>query len=233
MKVYFFSISLFLFISSCTGQNTSENKKAEQLNRTTMNSIEFEKKIEKGIKEYQTWDHIKLVNEAAYIYAHVGHPYYAEDTNRLIIALKYLDRAIGLNDTNKTAYHNKFNILSSLGRYTEALTILQYLVSHSKQNGESYLIKGLIFEKMGKIDSAQNNYKLAIESYDQRIKIKPEINILIKRAILLNLTIGNQASINAINEVIKTYPKNKQAQFAKDEIIMNFDRKKFIEDNIP
>lgn len=232
MKSIILIVAMILGFCSCTGQIQREVKHIERQDETVLNSVDFANKIEQDLKEYQTWGYKRLVDVAIIIYTRIGQPFYEEDTNRLKISLKYLDKAIELNVTNERAYTNKYNIQCSLGNYRAAIILIQNIADITKHYSHSYLVKGLLFEKMNNMDSAKLNYKLSLEAYNQQIKVEPEFSALVNRAIILSLLGNNAASMKAIEDVIKNNPSDQQAVFVRDNIIINFNRSQFVENNI-
>lgn len=233
MKGKYLTLISIILLTSCLGRNKEPDRQSEQFDRTKLNAIEFKRKVEKGVKEYKKWDYSRLNDEASEIYGLIGKPNFKDDSVFLDVALLYLDRAIELNSVVVTAYQNKYNIVASFGRYREALKLMQKINSLSENFAYGYLSQGLIYEKLNNLDSANYCYKKAYDLYTLSIKIKPDINDLIHRVIVLELINQKDLASKELDRIILKYPDNKFAKAFKVEFINKFDRGKFIDENIP
>jgi tetratricopeptide (TPR) repeat protein len=229
MKQIYFLFFLVIIVNSCLNSNkkNSEDKLIKELDQGEKNAIEYKKRINNGITNYNTWNYNKLIEEASFITSS------AADSTFLCVALKYINKAIFIDNNKLEAFNIKFQILCELGEYKNAIVVLRKIISLRKYNEQTFLIQGLLYEKMGINDSAQLMYQKSFDAVNKELKLSPTINDQIYRAIIMNFIYGNEAAKKEIEDIIIKNPQNIYAKRIQERVINNFDRKKFIEENIP
>jgi len=125
------------------------------------------------------------------------------------------------------AYLNKSAVLRGFGQYEESIEPLQELLSR-KIFPEAIFTLGLLYEKIGKQDLADKNYREAYIAYGDYLKtpISTERDKMNKDYVLLFLE-GKEKVLKDINEKIKNDPNNTSLLIDK-KIIEEFNREEFI-----
>ena len=142
-------------------------------------------------------------------------------------ALKYVNLALEKDSNFYNAYLNKSAVLRGFGQYEESIEPLQELLSR-KIFPEAIFTLGLLYEKIGKQDLADKNYREAYIAYGDYLKtpISTERDKMNKDYILLFLE-GKEKVLKDINEKIKNDPNNTSLLIDK-KIIEEFNREEFI-----
>lgn len=81
-------------------------------------------------------------------------------------AIKYLDKAIGLDPYHISAWNNKGVLLSEIGEYEKALKTFDIALKINPKDNDTYYNIGKVFYKMGQ-------YKEAIQYFEETIAIDP------------------------------------------------------------
>jgi tetratricopeptide (TPR) repeat protein len=90
------------------------------------------------------------------------------DTSDLEIAVALLDSAIIFDSTNYVSYTNKASILCGLRRVNEAINIMKRITNLRPSYAEGMDFLGMIYESEGRIAEANNEYKRALQIYQDR-----------------------------------------------------------------
>ena len=96
-------------------------------------------------------------------------------------SIKILKDAINLDPTNPSAYTIYGNILSSLGKFEEAINLYKKIVKHSTNKSQLELFIANAYMQMGEILKAMEHYRDAIKEDKDN-----------KQALLLYLEIANE-----------------------------------------
>ncbi|KJV75983.1 TPR repeat-containing protein 03 [Orientia tsutsugamushi] len=75
-------------------------------------------------------------------------------------AIEHFDLAIKYDHNDATAYC----VLSMLKKYPEAIKSCNFAIKYAPNCADSYYIKGMVFEKLGKHQKAIKNYDIAIST---------------------------------------------------------------------
>jgi tetratricopeptide (TPR) repeat protein len=90
--------------------------------------------------------------------------------------------------------------------------------------------QGFLFEKMGRVKLANEKYKLVLSAYEKRLGDNPmSIKTRADIAFLYLFLEDRNRAIDEIQNLILENPKNEDLK-ATEELIKNFDRKRFIEE---
>lgn len=155
-----------------------------------------------------------------------------DDSVLLRDAIVLLDKAISIDSTYYLAYANKAMILQHLNKNKEAIRVLDKITKIQPDYAEGFLSQGLIYEELGNIDSANKKYKEAIDAYNERIEKNNNIGDKINRAIILSL-LNKKKGRKEFEKLIEEYPeKEEYILFWKKQLFENFNREKFIKNNI-
>ena len=127
-------------------------------------------------------------------------------------ALDYFNQALASNTTNMAqgdalmwTYKDKTGVLTDLGRYDEALQTADTGLARYKNDSGLWINKGYTYYQMG-------NYSLAIDSYNNAIRIDPTVPRawFQKGNALMKAGRGNEA-VDAFNKVLELVPGNAEA----------------------
>ena len=88
---------------------------------------------------------------------------YYSSTGDKIKAITFFEDAISADYTNSMAYREKAICLYDLGKYVDALKVLELTLVIKKTNEEVYFWMGKCFEKLEKKEQAIQNYQLALQ----------------------------------------------------------------------
>ena len=88
---------------------------------------------------------------------------YYSSTGDKIKAIAFFEDAISADYTNSMAYREKAICLYDLGKYVDALKVLELALVIKKTNEEVYFWMGKCFEKLDKKEQAVQNYQLALQ----------------------------------------------------------------------
>ena len=99
-------------------------------------------------------------------YINLGVAYATEDKYEQ--ALKYLDRAVELNPSDKKTFMNRGKVMESLGRYQEAIDDYKEAARYYPEFEVAYYNLGFIY------DSRYNNYPEALKYYNRAIELDPD-----------------------------------------------------------
>jgi len=149
----------------------------------------------------------------------------AKDTllNEALAALNY---AIKIDSGFTDAYLNKSTVYRELNQYDMALATLEDLLQ-IKKNPEAIFLIGLISEKQGNLDRAQNQYNEALKAYDVYLKTplataRDEMN----RDYVLLFLEGKEEMLDRINKELSRSPGN-TSLLADKQSIQQFNREEF------
>ncbi len=174
---------------------------------------------------------------ASKIIVNSSKPLTSQETVDLRNAIVLLDSAIAIDPFVSSNYINKSHAQQILGLYPEAIKTLDIIIKIAPYLGELYSEKGFIYEKMGKLDSANISYKNAIDQLNKRISNSNEntkkseeikLNALMEKAFLESL-LNFKKGLSQINSLIKKYPDNQDLKLFKKVWFDDFNRKEFID----
>lgn len=197
---------------------------------------QFEKSYLKKTKndslEVKCLDSEALVQKASLLQIEAGgNPLNNKDTLKLEKALLLLNKAIQMDKKNDAAYSNMVEVLCTLDRYRDALSVLKKRSELKKDFAEGYSFQGFIYEKLEMKDSAEFFYIKALKTYDERLKERDDINDEVNRAFLLFFTEGEKKALSQIYIVMQKYPDNSYVNRMR-YVFENFDKEEFINNNL-
>ncbi len=145
-------------------------------------------------------------------------------------ALYYLDQGIEIDSLFTSLYINKSKVLQKKGLLEEAVSILDTVLKIRPDFAEVIMEQGFLFEKMGRVKLANEKYKLVLSAYEKRLGDNPmSIKTRADIAFLYLFLEDRNRAIDEIQNLILENPKNEDLK-ATEELIKNFDRKRFIEE---
>ena len=103
---------------------------------------------------------------------------YYSSTGDKIKAISFFEDAISADYTNTLAYREKAICLYDLGKYLDALKVLELSLVIRKTNEEAYFWMGKCFEKLDKKEQAIQNYQLALQFDPNYIEARDGLNKL-------------------------------------------------------
>jgi tetratricopeptide (TPR) repeat protein len=132
----------------------------------------------------------------------------ALDEHALVKAIELLKQAIKCDTTYITAYMSIAIAYDRAKNYNQELESYNRILVLFKNYPWIMLEKAMLFERMGKIDSAKNVYNLSGIEIEQRLSKRPANINLIKALVQLKaLTLGKDAAIEEINKEEELHPK--------------------------
>lgn len=169
------SLFIILIIVSCNSERTKNDKIIKELEQGEINSREFSKIFENKALILKTNNSIELTEIASKIYSHIGIPVTSQDTQRLDIAIEYLDKALECDPLNRSAYRNKVNILTSMQEWDRAIEAVNHWLIRGKPYYYDYMIKGFIYEVLELKDSSITSFNLALAQFEQNKYEKEDV----------------------------------------------------------
>lgn len=137
-------------------------------------------------------------------------------------ALKLVDKAIHIDSTYFMAYSNKAQILIMLGKYQEAIEVLNHIVLNLKPDYcEAYVSLGMLHDKIEDKAMAIEFYNLAIRKYSERIQKNQNIWDMASRAHIYYI-LDKEKGIKAIDSLINAYPGNEELKRTKDHLFIDY-----------
>lgn len=173
---------------------------------------------------------IKLNDEAMKKIIYARPPVTKNDTFVITDAISLLDKAISIDSTYYLAYANKATLLSCLNRMKESLAAMKAIIRIKPDYAEGYVYIGIIYEKLGLIDSAKINYNNAHVAYCQRIVNTNLIEDKINSAFVLSL-VDKEKGTKEMESLIENNPENETLLYWKKRLFDRFNREEFIKNN--
>ncbi|MCP5461715.1 MAG: tetratricopeptide repeat protein [bacterium] len=159
----------------------------------------YDAQVEEAIKSFKKA--IALSPQDAQIYSVFGLCYYRQ--GEFDWALELLNTAIRLDSANCTPYFYRALVYREQKKYADALNDLNYIISTSKSEAyKAYLHKGIVYETLGDVSRAQENYNDCIANPylnkhpDDIAFVRNRITFLKNKNILDNDAIINKAEQN-------------------------------------
>lgn len=173
---------------------------------------------------------VRLSNKAARLMGEISG--YNDSLNNVLYdsALIYLNQAIEIDSLYVMAYTNKAQVLQRRGSLEQALVVLRKVDIMKPDFAEVIMGQGLILEKMGKLQLADQKYRQALEAYEKRLENNPSnTRVQSDIAFLYIFLEDKNRAIDEIRNLILEHPDN-EALKAMEGYIKDFDRKEFIEE---
>jgi len=147
-------------------------------------------------------------------------------------AIDLLQQAIQCDSTYLTAYINIANAYDKNHNYDGEMRAYNKILKLTNYDSPSIITqKGVLFEKINKIDSAKKYYDIAKIACKKKLIKHPEDAEIIKELILLKaLIIGKDEALKEIDEQIKLHPGLQEKLSGEYEYYKIFDRHAYIYD---
>jgi len=200
--------------------------------------------INLAIKLYNRAIFLKTRNETIYYYLGLC----LEASGDKEEGLKWIERAIGINDTRTDFLLKKAGILTSLGKYNDAIKTYDKVLMMNADNDEAYHFKSIILGELGKYDEAfsvlidaeeligkkvifeydkalifekQTKFKEALEVIEQGLEIDSENTLLLEKqgSLLLLLQKGEDAKVS-FDKMSELEPENMEGYFNKGSVCL-------------
>jgi tetratricopeptide (TPR) repeat protein len=145
-------------------------------------------------------------------------------------AIKLLDKAISLDTMYYVAYTNKAGVLTSLGKYREAIDVYTHIITKIKADYPEVLaMLGMLCEKIGEKTIANEYYEKAINEYTDRINLKKDVWDMVNKA-HLNYILDKRTGLKEMDSLIKVYPKIDELPMYKEYMFLGYDHQKALDD---
>lgn len=171
---------------------------------------------------------IALNDTAISIYGEQLH----DDIKNILIlrkALSYLNRAIALDSLYVHSYLNKISIYKHLEMYDSAAA--QYAIASriDPKQPEYILGEGIMLERIGHMDTANEKYLVALGLYNSLIKEKPkDIDLKINRVFAYLLLQGKEEAISHLGYISPNSKSDEEKIDRMYGLIEDFQREDFI-----
>lgn len=226
---YIFILFLLLFsIISCNNERRKEKRILDELERGKINSLTFSKSFENKANILASKNSEELTNIASGIYAHIGTPVSKQDTQRLNIAIEYINKALILSPLNKSAYQNKLNILISMQEWEKLLDAINCWIEKGNPTYYDNMLKGFVYRKIGMNDSSNVAFKTALFIFEENRFKDDDVNNRIQKAIIVSFLYGKNRGIQEMNTIIDD-TEDKDAIIIRNTIFNDFDEIKYID----
>ena len=201
----FFILIIFInIINGCSGQSSNSSKEsATSKECIKLNDIAFQ--------------HMDKYN------------YAGNEKRQLDTALLFLKRAIQCDANYTIAYLNLASVYDKMNNYNAEMDATNKLLILSKNDPAILIKKGVLFEKMNKVDSAKRLYSLAEKLYKEELTKYPDsLRTMLDFILAKAISEGKDAAVKERNEQIRKHPKDSTDLINKTFFLENFDRKGFL-----
>ena len=153
-----------------------------------------------------------------------------ESKSELEIALKYINKAIEIQNDYSLAKMNKVKILSKLGREKDAIKLLQEMESTEPNYAEVIYMQGFLYERLGDTLKAQSIYREAIKAYNNRLeRDSNSVEDKVEKIFVKAFVDGKDEAYRDIQKLQEKYPDNKFVN-EMERILWTFNRNDYIND---
>lgn len=151
------------------------------------------------------------------------------ETGSMINAIQLLDQAISADNSYTLAYTNKAQLYCKMGKYSDAVNTLNQVITIKKDFTEGIMTKGFYLEKMGRLNEAKETYKLALDTYDKKLKKgdAQDITMRLNRAFTMAFLYGKETAILEYKIIDSMYPNNSKVIHMHD-VFYTFDKTEFL-----
>jgi len=144
-------------------------------------------------------------------------------------AVDLFKQAITCDSTDWVFYNNLANAYEKKHNYNGELIELNKLLILNENYPMFIISKGMVFEKINKIDSANKMYDFANVEFKKRLAKNPEDVGLIQGVIQLKaITLGKDSAIKEIDNQIKLHPNLSSKLSYEYEYYKYFNRHNYI-----
>jgi len=133
-------------------------------------------------------------------------------------ALMILDKVTEIDSNHLGAHFEKFEIYNARKDYKNAIYELKKYVEQKSDNAEAILCLGMLYDKTNQIDKANEQYRLAIKLFDERLKVPKQdtLNDLIDRAVTIILLGDEKEGKKILKDLLSVYPEFRRLQICQD-----------------
>ncbi|WP_436516236.1 hypothetical protein [Ekhidna sp. To15] len=151
------------------------------------------------------------------------------DIDQLNQALEKIEKAIEIDSQYVYSYLNKATLLKTLGHYDHALLEYAKASKFQPNNAELIFSQGVIYENIGKLDSAQDKYFEAIRLYNKLIEDNPDsIDLKVNRAFVFLFTHDGNEALAQLSIITSKSDQDRQKIDLMENVIRGFDKEDFI-----
>jgi tetratricopeptide (TPR) repeat protein len=123
-------------------------------------------------------------------------------------AIDLFKQAISCDSTNFIFYNNLANAYDQKHNYDGEMVVMNKMLALTANDPAILMQKGMLFEVMGRANSAKELYNLSKVEYEKRLAKRPnDINLIKGIVSLIGVDSGKEEAIKALNEQIKIHPE--------------------------
>lgn len=230
MKTKNIVLLIVLILLFCECRNTNSNKK-DELEEAIANTKKFEEIFENKSKIINTKNSTELVTIALDIQTHIGWPVSVQDTQRLLVAIDFLNQALYLDSLNRSAYNSKVKILMSMQLWNKSLEVIDEWLSKGKPLYYDYMLKGFVYETIDLNDSSLASFQEALKLFEVSGYVKDDVKNQVQKAIIIAFLYGEQNGIEEIDNIIQNTESTYAIQ-VKESVITNFNKKEYVNEYV-
>lgn len=229
-KTIFLIRSLLILITfiGCNSDRVKEKRLNQQFIEGEILSREFSNIFLKEDENIKNMNEDELTELASRIYVHIGTPTVRQDTQRLYVAIDYLDKALTINPSNRTAYRYKLDIQTTMQDWQESLKTVDDWLIRGVPHYYDHMLKGFIYSKSGNIDSSRLAFMCAMELLNREVPENLSVSDKIQKVILISLLEGDEKGLDEINALIKE-TDSETAKMIREEFFYNLDQMDYID----
>lgn len=122
-------------------------------------------------------------------------------------AIDLLNEAVKCDTTYFIAYSNLAIAYDRKKDYNDEMFALNKMLSLTNNDPTYLVLKGMVFERMDKIDSANKTYQLAKIVFQKKLTEHPTATLVNGIVLLTALTEGKDEAMKELNKQIKLHPE--------------------------
>ena len=170
--------------------------------------------------------------ESVDVYMNAIYVNFSKDS--LLLAMNLIDESIALDSTYVYAYQTKADFLKKEKQYEDALDVINLAFNRHLEikNPVLFLNRGIIYDKLGRIELAKADYETAIPIYNKWIEKSPnDFNALIIRVALIYLLDGSESGILEGRQLLDKQLKKPEREVVQMylDMFQNKSRSEFVE----
>jgi len=153
---------------------------------------------------------------------------YSDDDKQIDTAINLLSEAVKCDTTYLTGYMNLANAYDRKKSYVDELVVLNKELILTNDEPSILTEKGMLFERMAFIDSANKIYLMAKLNYEKKLTEKPSARIVDGLVLLKALTNGKNEAIKELGKQLKLHPELSAKLSYLYDFYKDFDRRSFV-----
>jgi tetratricopeptide (TPR) repeat protein len=155
--------------------------------------------------------------------------YHGEKDLRLDSAISFLKQALVCDSTYLKAYMNIALAYDYKQDYNEELITYNKILLLTKNYPTIMVEKGIVLEKMHKLDSAVKTYKLAGIAFNKQLLTHPKnLNLIGGSILLLALTEGKESALKELDKQVSANPELASKMASDYFFYQNFNKNAFM-----